>query len=379
MGIIFIFDLKKLKKNYIIIIGDTMMNKRGFTFVELLSVMTLIAVLGLIAFPSVTSLLKKATDNKYESFLSNVYVATEAYIQDYIENYPQLNETGGVAYVYMAGLVANNYLKSSLSNPKYCVDDNCSSKRISTCRNNVCRVDDYTIVVTKTEIGTYAYELKIGLLKKDTIGDITKSLVYRNDSCATTDKYMDGCYSTGAQTNNYVYYNNSLWRIMGLNSDNTVRLIANESVNTSTYNNLSDWYDSYYDSLKIKDIISTTSYCADTFASNTVNSATCTNVVSKKVYSLSVNEYNLAGSNSYLKPSASFISSTSVSNTNVWQINAASITSVSKTATVNVRPVISVSFNSTLVKGSGTSSDPYYLSADETNNMNGEISSSCSV
>ena len=73
---------------------------------------------------------------------------------------------------------------------------------------------------------------EVGLIRTP-IGEITKELVYDNDTCKTdgsTYQYMGGCYIKGNLNNNYIWYSGFLWRIMGINADGTVRLITDENV-----------------------------------------------------------------------------------------------------------------------------------------------------
>ena len=138
------------------------MNKKGFTLVQMVAVLAILSAIILIAIPSITSLVKKSEEDKYNTFLNNVYLATEAYLQKYIDDYPELKNTGGEAYIYMVDLVNEKFISSNLVNPKYCVNDECTAKRITTCdTNNDCTVDNYKITVTKEDDGTYSYELSL--------------------------------------------------------------------------------------------------------------------------------------------------------------------------------------------------------------------------
>lgn len=327
------------------------MNRKGFTFVELLSVMTLIALLGILAFPAISSMLKKSTENKYNTFLNNVFVATEAYIQDHSEDFQTLNEPGNTVYVYMGSLVANNYLKSSLVDPK-------TSQSIGNCSSGSCIVRNYTIQVTKTEIGTYNYKLINSTASyKTTIIDVARSLVYSANSCKTGNTYNDGCYLKGNQANNYVSFNGANWRIMGINSDNTVSLIYDGVKSQVTYNDLVTTYDNYYNNL-------------GNFMRNTI----------KGIKSLDNDEYTIAGSSSsYLKINEAYWTDTE-SGANAYYINSSGTSTTQvKTATSGFRPVIKVSGVSAISDGNGTIDNKYQLIGDVTNDMNATINAGCEI
>lgn len=128
------------------------MDKKGFTLVEMLVVITLISIIALMAIPIMTNYIKKGEDDKYKIFENDIFMATEVYVQKYNDNYPQLSNVGGVAYIYMQDLVEEKLIKSNLINPK-------TSKKIGECDENSCVIDDYTITVTKQDDGTYSYQL----------------------------------------------------------------------------------------------------------------------------------------------------------------------------------------------------------------------------
>ena len=74
--------------------------KRGFTLVELLVLLAFIGLLLFFVVPNLTGFMKKSDDNKYNAFLNDIFLATEAYIQKNDDQYPTL-QSGGVAYVYL--------------------------------------------------------------------------------------------------------------------------------------------------------------------------------------------------------------------------------------------------------------------------------------
>ena len=140
------------------------MKKNGFTLVEMVVILIFITIIALMSVPVITNMLKKGEDDKYNMFLDDIYLATEAYIEKYKDDYPYLNVNGSKTLVYMKDLVDEKLVSTNLVNPKYCVNGECIAKKIATCNDKTCNVDDYTIVVTKDEDGKYRYELHIGLL-----------------------------------------------------------------------------------------------------------------------------------------------------------------------------------------------------------------------
>lgn len=94
------------------------MSKKGYTLIELLAVLSIMAVILLIAVPSVTKQLSGIEDNNYNQFKQNVYLAAESYINANPDEYTNLKETNGEACINVEYLVRDGWIKSSMNNPK---------------------------------------------------------------------------------------------------------------------------------------------------------------------------------------------------------------------------------------------------------------------
>ncbi|MDD3452865.1 MAG: type II secretion system protein [Bacilli bacterium] len=121
------------------------MKKRGFTLVELLGVFSLTAIILLVAVPTVTSMLKKAKHDQYDSFKQDIFLATEAYIGVNHADFYELKNQGGKAYINLGDLLASDFLSSTIVDPN-------TGKKLSQEAN-------YTIIVTTNSKKTYDYEL----------------------------------------------------------------------------------------------------------------------------------------------------------------------------------------------------------------------------
>lgn len=92
------------------------MKNRGFTLVELLGVITVLALITLIAVPSITGTLKKQKEMQYNKYLNDLYLATEAYVLNQDEyDLSQVNQT---IYIKLEDVVKAKYLNSTIVNPK---------------------------------------------------------------------------------------------------------------------------------------------------------------------------------------------------------------------------------------------------------------------
>ena len=63
------------------------MKKNGFTLVEMVVILIFITIIALMSVPVITNMLKKGEDDKYNMFLDDIYLATEAYIEKYMQNH----------------------------------------------------------------------------------------------------------------------------------------------------------------------------------------------------------------------------------------------------------------------------------------------------
>lgn len=118
--------------------------KRGFTLVEMLVILSALAIMFLIVIPEMSNVSIKTKENEYQRFLSDVFLSTEAYIQKNIENYPNLNYQNRKVYVYFDELLNSGYLKSTILDPK---------------NNKSVKDEDFTVQVFVDENNEYKYKL----------------------------------------------------------------------------------------------------------------------------------------------------------------------------------------------------------------------------
>ena len=384
----------------------------GFTLIELLAVIVILAIIALIVVPQVIKILNKA---RLSAAIDSAYGIVES-----AESY-----------------VASFMLKNDGSLPGKDLEFDCSK---TGCVLNTTDLDDYdltnlnelnfkgvkpekgtviiqnngqTIKATNLVINGFTcnkpiFEDKVTCektksteIKNSTILDKAKSLVYENNTCktdGTTYQYMGGCYIKGASTNNYIWYNGFMWRIMGINSDNTVRLITDENVTTIPYgargtaetyatneDYIHDWLNTYFlgHLNSTKSIIKEGNYfCSETIGSKLTDNnvrTTCTSgkEVKAKVGLISYDECYLASLySSYLNIMQNFWTMTPRSISDAWSVDTsgnANISDVDRTF-VGVRPVINVEATSTITEGDGTSSSYYVLAEDKTSDKTGTIS-----
>ena len=94
-----------------------MKNKRGFTLVELIAVMTLLSAIILVSVPVVINTLKNNDNKVYENFEKQVKQAAELYVERNRNLYPELDNIGGSVEIHTSTLINEGYLKHDLENP----------------------------------------------------------------------------------------------------------------------------------------------------------------------------------------------------------------------------------------------------------------------
>ena len=102
--------------------------------------------------------------------------------------------------------------------------------------DNWIEVDTSTVVVNFEEGGTLVANVFDGTTRASSSYtvqipiNITNNVVTSGDGLYE-DKYEEGKYTyKGANPNNYIYFNDELWRILSIDSDNNIKIIKNSSV-----------------------------------------------------------------------------------------------------------------------------------------------------
>lgn len=87
------------------------MNKKGFTIVELLVTITLLAIISTIAAISITSFINKNKENNYKILKNTILEASKEYVAD--NRYGNIEPSITAQY-----LLDNHYITSGLTDPK---------------------------------------------------------------------------------------------------------------------------------------------------------------------------------------------------------------------------------------------------------------------
>lgn len=120
-----------------------MKKNKGFTLVELLAVVTLLAAIILIGVPSIINTLKNIEDRETEDFEKILKNAAELYVERNRNLFPELDTVGGSIDLDTNVLIQEGYLKNNLKNPQADME-----------------VTDYIINVESSSDGILIYTVK---------------------------------------------------------------------------------------------------------------------------------------------------------------------------------------------------------------------------
>ena len=111
------FSLEKMKKCVIIKIGDRM-NKKGFTLVELLAVIVILALLALVAYPNVTKIISDAKGKTKTIQMASLEKAAETYVAKHADTLGD-SEIICVSTLKKDGLIENTKVVNPEDNSEY--------------------------------------------------------------------------------------------------------------------------------------------------------------------------------------------------------------------------------------------------------------------
>ena len=244
-------------------------------------------------------------------------------------------------------------------------------------------VDDVTIKgeVDTNTVGTYeiTYSASDSLNNKS---EVTRKVVVEESLSnvvreATSD--TNGYYK-GDVLNNYVMFNNMTYRIVKINSNNTVTIASDEVLANVDYTNdgrfadssLDSWLNDYFYNLlesKYKKLITSSKWCDDVLNADNYVATECSRSSAKRnVGILSIQDYNntLADDISFLDFGGIVWYANLDSNNNPWTMTdlydyPLKSEPMNQEYLFNVRPAVTLKKNTKVLSGDGSEADPYIL------------------
>ncbi len=172
---------------------------------------------------------------------------------------------------------------------------------------------------------------------------------------------------------NYVKYNNLLWRIIRVNSDNSIQLILDESINninwskdhteytkSNVYEYLNDVFINYLN----KDMLAKTYTCSDTVAD--LSDIKCDKNISSYVTVLDISTFlnSLVDNKSFITDADEQIWLANNNETGAWNVNGTNVSSSELDSLYELRPVITLNERTSNYGGDGTKEKPYIVEKD---------------
>ncbi len=230
------------------------LSNKGFTLVELLGVIVILITILLIAVPNIISSLNKENKNIEVNKQNLVLSAAELYLAN------NMGDLTGTCYVEIKDLVNQNLIKESdlkdtndddLIKEEYVIyDKNTNSYKLASSISglNKCKVDKTNPSIDVGTIIEEAIPFNEYLLnvcsENGNVYNTNSNDIYQTSSYIENEqtKYHE-CRYVGKSPNNYVKFNEQLYRIIGVFDDNThgiekenlIKLISNDSIATAVY------------------------------------------------------------------------------------------------------------------------------------------------
>ena len=355
--------------------------KKGFTLVELLAVIVILAIISFITVPIVIDIINDTKESVKLKNIQNIEKAAKLYAI----SESNLSDEEIKKEITIRQLIDLGYIEDAESE----------------------------ILDKKVFIKLVNNEYDIYYEGRDMLGDYStlKELIEKNNNIKKNVKIngniVNKIYGTKDEQltmKNYVLYSGQLFEVLETNDTNsTIKLVSAVSLTSISYGETNDFSTSwvkkwlnevFLGSLERKDIIKNTEFCIDDIdvvPSEYTKMDSCTNKISEKVGLLTYEDYIYAKDGETIQDGGSYldegelswlITPTTLATTQIWHINHTSHTTPSNLLTTThltnsfgqgVRPVISIRDDVLVKSGSGTRQDPYILSVERSLDKNQKL------
>ena len=195
------------------------MKKNGFTLVEITVCVVLLVTIFLLVVPKVNTMINNKKKNAYNSLISTVKDAAQAYVYLNVNIVDDAIESQGYYEVSIRTLQENELLENKLENPL-------TGKNIPS--------TSIVKIIKNNEEYIYKFSLDYQYLLEHII-DLYSSEETRISNGLKKDNTPDqNIRYYGSDPNNYVRFNNELWRIIGVFGNN-VKLVRKDSLGSLSW------------------------------------------------------------------------------------------------------------------------------------------------
>lgn len=235
--------------------------------------------------------------------------------------------------------------------------------------------------VDTSKVGTYeiTYTATDSLNNKNTVTR-TVNVEERLSSIVKEDTKDTNNYYKGYRDDNYIMFNNMLFRIVKIKDDETIMAVSEEPLANVDYTNdgrfanssLDKWLNDYFYNLledKYKDLIVSTKWCDDVVKNDDYMTTECTRTSAKRnIGIMSIQDYNntLQDGNSFYDSRALSWFANFGEDNKPWTITSMyaypmKTEPMNQEYLFNVRPTITLKKNTKVLSGDGSSGNPYIL------------------
>lgn len=225
--------------------------------------------------------------------------------------------------------------------------------------------------VKTNKVGTYKVTYTISdSFNNETVKTRTVKVVASLNNIVKKDTGTSKVYK-GVTVNNYIEFSGMLFRIVGFDSNNNIKIVSDKDISFVDYKSLDKWLDYYYDHLtdESKEYIVKSKYCNGKVSDDKLDTTKCSSYTSKKnLYILSIDDYNNSldsNGSSYLYPSIISLLANKKNDKEVYTTRQYFMGTDYKYMSFDinygfgVRPVITINKDILLKSGDGTLNSPY--------------------
>ena len=194
----------------------------------------------------------------------------------------------------------------------------------------------------------------------------------------TVKKETKTGYYVGENPDNYIYFSNNLFRIVGVDGDN-VRLMSSEDIGNVNYQGLDEYLKKYYESLSptSRELIVNAKYCNDKLDNKSLDKKDCSSYTKEReLYIPSITDINktMADGNSYMISDNIDWTANDYDGKQAYAIRKFFTNSDSKFIPqeyyniYGIRPVITIKGSIKINDGNGSFDSPYQLGDSKSGN-----------
>lgn len=235
--------------------------------------------------------------------------------------------------------------------------------------------------VNTNKVGTYKVTYTVSdSLDNETVVTREIEVIENLSTIVKADTKETNGYYKGLYPDNYITFNNMLFRIVKINSDNTVTIVSESPLANIDYDSnknrfdgssMDEWLNDYFYPLlndKSKKLIVESKWCDDIITETNKNKTTCDRYSSKKnIGILSLEDYNNSLDSikeSYLQIMARTWYNNFDSNNKVWSVKSNTTEAYKDNVLLNIKPAITLTKDIKIKSGDGTEDFPYKIGTE---------------